>query len=232
MSPYLYASMNIHGINNFRIQEIDTTESQDHLDDIEELWIAKLGTTDRRFGYNVSWGGASRLGPDTRAKLSTSLKGKPAWNKGQPMSEEHLKNTRLAAEKRRGVPLPITPQGRENIRNSKLGENNPNFGGKSTTPESIEKRAVQLRGKPSWNKGVPQTEEAREKMRGPRPSLAGPRPHRRGSNSSNYLEEVSTDSIKQLRSIGFAFSKIAERVGCSAGTVKNRLNGWPESEAA
>ena len=232
MSPYLYAAMNLHGLDNFTIAEVDRAETQEELDDLEELWIAKCGTTDQNRGYNISWGGASTVGPETRAKLSASLKGKPAWNKGKPMGEEHYKNTVAAAEKRRGVALPITPQGRESLRQAKLGENNPNYGGKAITEDTIRKMREAHKGKPAWNKGIPQTEEARQKMRGPRPSLTGPRPHLSGLDSSQFRQEVSTESIKQLRSIGFNYSKLAEHFKCSPQTIKNRIGNWPEREAA
>lgn len=230
MCPYLYASMNVHGFGNFTISELDRAQTLDELNDLEELWIAKLGTTDRRWGYNVSWGGASRLGPDTSAKLSAALKGKPAWNKGKPMGPEQRANMIRSGVWAVGREYRLTLKGRQRLVSSKLGKKNPNFGGKSNTPESIEKRAAQSRGKPSWNKGIPQTAEACEKMRGPRPSLMGPRPHRRGANSSKFRQDVSTEAIKQLRSIGFSPNKIARLVGCSHGTVTNRLKGWPESE--
>lgn len=224
--PYLYAAMNKYGFENFSVRIIDDADSQEELDDIEELWISKLGTTDRRFGYNISFGGASPCSnPETRAKLSASLKGKPAWNKGQPMSPEHYANSVKARQKYVGVDT-LTPDGRRRLRESKLGDKNPNFGGKSSTQESIEKRAEQLRGITPWNKGVPQTEEARSKMRGPRPSLSGPRPGRRGVNSTNYKVEISEVVIRQLYSMGFNPSKISKKLGLNDQTVRNRLYGW------
>lgn len=195
--PYLYAAMNKYGSENFTIVEIDRSENEDQIDDVEELWIAKLGTTDRSRGYNISFGGASRPHPDTRAKLSASLKGKPAWNKGRPMEEDHLKNTRLAAEKRRGVPLPITPQGRESLRQSKLGENNPNYG-KTETYAALSE----------WRKKNPDFSS--------------------GNKNAMWRKDVSDSVILQLRSIGLKQDRIANIVGCSQGTVGNRIRKYPE----
>ncbi len=158
MCPYLYASMGVHGINSFSIKEIDSSDDQDTLDDIEELWISKLGTTDRRYGYNVSFGGSSRLGPNTRAKLSASLKGKPAWNKGQPMSEEHRKNWKLAMEEK--GPYLLTPKGRKILSEGRKGENNPNFGGKSMTEETRKRMSEVHKGlatgkqNPMWRSDI------------------------------------------------------------------------------
>ena len=231
MSPYLYAAMNKYGFENFSAEVVEQAETQEELDERETFWITELDTTNRDKGYNISFGGASPVcNPETSAKLSASLKGKPAWNKGRPMEEEHLRNTRVAAEKRRGKPNPLTEEGRRRLSEDRRGEKNPNYGGKANTPEAIEKRAAQLRGRPAWNKGIPQTLEAREKMRGPRPSLSGPRPHRRAENSSNYREDVSLNVIKQLFSMGFSAEKIAKRVSCCTSTIYNRLGDWPESE--
>ena len=200
--PYLYAAMNAHGIENFEITEIDRAENANHLDDLEELWITKLGTTDRNRGYNISFGGSSRPNSDTRAKLSASLKGKPAWNKGRPMGEEHYKNTVESAKKRRGIPLPITPQGRRSLVESKLGENNPNFGGKSITEATILRMRNSHLGKA------------------------------KGKDNPMFRKDISDEAIRQLRSIGFSQQKIADILGCNQVTVSNRLRTWAESVAA
>jgi hypothetical protein len=125
--------MNKYGFENFTIREQDRAETQEDLDKRETFWITEFGTANRKHGYNISFGGASPVcNPETSAKLSASLKGKPAWNKGKPAGEEHLRNMRIAAEKRRGKPHPLTEEGRASLRESKLGENNPNYG----NPES------------------------------------------------------------------------------------------------
>ena len=225
--------MNKYGFENFSIRTIDVADSQEELDDIEELWISKLGTTDRRYGYNISFGGASPCSnPETRAKLSASLKGKPAWNRGKPMSPEHKENLRKSGVWDAGRGDRLTPKGRKSLSENRKGEKNPNFGGKANTPESIEKRASRLRGRPSWNLGIPQTEEAKEKMRGPKPWVKLPRPSIQGENHVGFRKDVSTEAIKQLRSIGLNFSKISRLLGCASQTVANRLKGWPESEFA
>ena len=228
--PYLYAAMNKYGIENFEISEIDRADDRDKLDDIEELWIAKLGTTDRNRGYNISFGGSSRPHPETRARLSASLKGKPAWNKGKPMEEEHYKNCLAASKKKRGVPHNLTPDGRKKLSESRLGENNPNYGGKSMTEETRRRLGEAAKGRVAWNRGIPHTEEAKEKMRGPKPWAALPRPSIQGDKHPNFLN-VSVEAMKQLRSIGFSYNKIAETLGCAHGTVTNRLKNWPNDLA-
>jgi hypothetical protein len=66
----------------------------------------------------------------------------PAWNKGIPNSPETRRLCGLAAKKK-----VMTPEMIENYRQSKLGEKNPNFGGKSWTKEAREKLSKSIKGK-------------------------------------------------------------------------------------
>jgi hypothetical protein len=190
--------MNKYGIENFEIAEIDRADDRDQLDDIEELWIAKLGTTDRNRGYNISFGGSSRPHPETRARLSTSLKGKSAWNKGKPMGEEHYQNVLKSGVWGENKPQ-ISAAGMQRIREAKLGDKNPNFGGKSVTEETRRKHSEYTTGRYV------------------------------GDKNPMFKKKVSNEAIRQLRSIGLSQQRISEIVGCSQGTVGNRLNGWPEN---
>lgn len=66
---YLYRAMRKHGVENFKIEVIDTAEAEETLCLKEIEWIAKLGTHDRRVGYNSTFGGESgKPTPDTLAK--------------------------------------------------------------------------------------------------------------------------------------------------------------------
>ena len=66
----------------------------------------------------------------------------PAWNKGISPSEETRRLCGIASKKK-----VFTDEMRENYRQSKLGEKNPNFGGKSWTKEAREKLIISLTGK-------------------------------------------------------------------------------------
>jgi hypothetical protein len=188
--------MKKYGIDSFVIEPIDQAESQQELDDLEELWIAKLGTTDRTRGYNISWGGASVPTAESRARLSASLKGKPAWNKGKSLSPEHYKNLLNSGVWSSRGPLPESTK--RKISEGRMGENNPNYRGKSVTESTRQKRRELMSGK----------------------------------NHFGFRQDLSVESMKQLRSIGFPYKKIAETVGCCKYTVMKRLENWPESLAA
>lgn len=90
----LYCSMRKHGIENFTIEQIDTASSLEELNIKEKTYIKALNTLSPN-GYNLdNGGGAQNCHPDTRAKISAALKGRPIKNrmngapKGRPVSEE------------------------------------------------------------------------------------------------------------------------------------------------
>ena len=195
-APVLYKAISKYGIDNFKIEEIDKADNQEHLNDLEEIWIAKLGTTDRKRGYNISWGGASSPTSESRAKLSAALKGKPAWNKGKPLSSSHYQNIQASGIWANKGPL--SEETKRKIGDGRRGENNPNYLGKSVT------------------------ESTRQKMRD----------RMSGKNHFGFREDLSLESMKQLRSLGFTYKKISEVVGCCKYTVMKRLGSWPEEEAA
>lgn len=90
-NQYLYSSMRKHGADKFTMEIVDTAETAERLNQLEFEWIAKLQTTDRKFGYNCTFGGDhAKAGPsaksrqkgwrvvsaETRARISAAHKGK------------------------------------------------------------------------------------------------------------------------------------------------------------
>lgn len=90
----LYGSMRKHGLENFNIEQIDVAANLDELNIKEQTYIKALNSIVPK-GYNLEPGGGSKQShPDTRAKISAALKGRPIKNrmngapKGRPVSEE------------------------------------------------------------------------------------------------------------------------------------------------
>lgn len=74
MCRKLHNSIQKHGINNFIIEEIDTTDTQEKVDELEKFYIKTLNTIEA--GYNLKEGGANGLLSDeTKEKISESLQG-------------------------------------------------------------------------------------------------------------------------------------------------------------
>lgn len=87
---YFYNALRKHGIENFRFEVIDQVVTDPELLAKEMYWIAALHTTDRRVGYNSTYGGESGIptpetlkklrgrpcSAETRARIAASQKGK------------------------------------------------------------------------------------------------------------------------------------------------------------
>lgn len=75
---------------------------------LEPFFIKKLGTQNRRTGYNLCAGGRGisgmRLSDDHKKKISQSLKGKPSKNIGRKHSAEHKRRLSEALRKRWAQP--------------------------------------------------------------------------------------------------------------------------------
>lgn len=53
----LHRAINLHGIENFVKETLDTAKSIKELDEKEKYWIKKLNAQDRKIGYNIADGG-------------------------------------------------------------------------------------------------------------------------------------------------------------------------------
>ena len=100
---HLQSAWNKYGEDNFEcgvLELINTPELKNnrYLRDRETFYIRDFKSYIDDFGYNIVPGGIGTLGQtcpeETRRKISESNKGKTAWNKGLPMSEEQKKESR------------------------------------------------------------------------------------------------------------------------------------------
>lgn len=90
----LYCAIRKYGIENFTIEQIDTADSLEELNIKEQVYIKALNTLAPN-GYNLdNGGGVQNCHPETRLKISESLKGRPFKNrmngapKGRAVSDE------------------------------------------------------------------------------------------------------------------------------------------------
>lgn len=95
----LYSSIRKHGIENFTIEQVDSANSIEELNIKEQTYIKALNTLVPN-GYNLdSGGGVQNCHPETRIKISNSLKGRPIRNrmngapKGRAVSQERRSKT-------------------------------------------------------------------------------------------------------------------------------------------
>ena len=89
VNRHLYDSINHYGINNFIIEQIDSSDTKEELDKKEKSWIVYYKSNLREFGYNMTEGGESRYKgsshpmfgknhtKESRIKIGLARKGKP-----------------------------------------------------------------------------------------------------------------------------------------------------------
>lgn len=136
----LHNSMAKHGEDKFKFEVLLYATDSDYLNFMEQKIIAEYDTMMPN-GYNLdSGGGVSRIISEVTKQ---KLKGRPAWNKGIPQSEE--------AKRKQSIAM--------------MGKPAPNKG-KPKTEEEKAKQSLAMKGRTAWNKGVPMTEEQKAKLRG------------------------------------------------------------------
>lgn len=91
-NKHFYSAILKHGWDNFE-HEVFEVDSKEEMYRKEVELISFYHSNDPEYGYNNSSGGESgHLGckhsEEARKKMSKAGKGKPAWNKGKPCSEE------------------------------------------------------------------------------------------------------------------------------------------------
>jgi len=88
-SAHLQNAWNLYGEESFVFYILEKCEVE-VLSERERYWIDTLESRTEKNGYNLSDGGEGLTNPslETREKLRNFNLGKPAWNKGIPLSED------------------------------------------------------------------------------------------------------------------------------------------------
>ncbi|MGI9296594.1 MAG: GIY-YIG nuclease family protein [Gammaproteobacteria bacterium] len=170
-----YAALRKYGAENFRWNVLCHARNMDELNALEEECIA-LHNTQSPNGYNLRTGGGnSRLHPETRVKLSAGMRGannhrfgKPAHNRGKPLSAETRAKLSVAIKRANEKPE-VRAKKSAAIRRAHA---NPEVRAKLSAagkrawenPEFREKMLAANRGKPAWNRGVSPSAETRAKQ--------------------------------------------------------------------
>lgn len=144
-APYLYNAIKKHRKEHFQIEQIDAGNTPEQALELERWWIARL-MTQRPGGYNITAGGkgASGFKWSEESKRNSS-----AQRKGKHITPEHY--AALSQGRKRYV---HTPEHR-----AALGKSaSTRLKGKPSPRKGIKT------GKPAWNRGVPNSSDARAKM--------------------------------------------------------------------
>lgn len=147
---YLYSSIRKYGQENFDVELLCECPNQEVLNETEKFFIWFLGSSKRSIGYNTTLGGNGIILPK-EARIQIGLK-----QRGKKKSEEAKANMRKG-NVGRTHPSP-TKETRDRIRKSLLGR-------KHSEERKANGGGTFKKGHIPWNKGIPVSEEQKERQR-------------------------------------------------------------------
>lgn len=106
----LYNAIRKYGKENFRFEVIFSAFSLADLNDSERYFISLFQSNKKKFGYNISLGGASRLTKESINKMKKTIQkqfddGRTPWNKGKGNPIIISEDKRHTEEYRRNLSL-------------------------------------------------------------------------------------------------------------------------------
>lgn len=189
-NSYFHKAIRKYGIENFKWEEIDYSESEADLNEKEKYWILEYSKICKT--YNLTKGGEGvsglRHSEDSKLKMSQNMKGRRPWNTGLKHSEE---SKLKMSNSRRGITF---------------GEDNP-FYGKKHTDESLKKMSKSRKGIPNLKlRGRIITEETRKKLSD----------SHKGKTSPNKGKKIPNGSLAKMGEknpmYGFVYSEEKRKI--------------------
>lgn len=131
------------------------------LDEANKLETQSILTLNTLYpnGYNLTTGGDSKiLSEDTKRRISqnSARKGKPNPNKGR--TDFHSQEIRAIISTYSKIKA-LTPEHKERLRQSRIGSKHTDESKQKISDNSAR------RGKPAYNRGIPHSEERKEKLK-------------------------------------------------------------------
>jgi len=146
----LYKAFKKYGKDNFLWEEIDHADTKEELDRKEKYYIALVKATNKRCGYNMTFGGEGGRHLDgTKQKISNSLKGRVVTEKTREKLSRSLIG-KYIQENASWWGRKHTDEEKRKIGQAQLGEKNHNFG-KKASEETIKKMSEAKKGEKHWN---------------------------------------------------------------------------------
>ena len=148
-NTHFYNAICKYGWGNFEHEVLAEGLTEEDAIKMETELIAKYDSANKQYGYNVALGGHNQS-EESRKKIGATRKerGIIPPNKGKKWSEETRKKI---SESLTGRRYHVSNAARENIRQAKIGEKNPNYGKPLTwTNEArfakVQRAVVQIKG--------------------------------------------------------------------------------------
>jgi group I intron endonuclease len=191
---HLQAAIRKYGPDAFMVSEIDRATTAREVAELETYYIDALCSYNSHIGYNKTHGG-----------------------EGGEWTEERKKQWSV---ERKSLHIKLSPETREKIRQSKLGEKNPFFGkthtrkarrkmsdaslGKKQSTEHVAKRSQALMGRPGTRAflGRTHTKAAKEKMSKTRLEMYATDPSLSGRVSEEMKRNWEDPKIKAKMMVG------------------------------
>ena len=169
----LHSAIRKYGEDAFTIEVIAEADTKEAALDLETDWIRRLNTVDA--GYNCNYGGTGLVyhTDESKAKMS--------------------ENNYWKGKRRNGELNPMHGRSHTDEAKAKIGAstkeylaNNPHgMLGKTHSEETRNKISESLKGKTSWNKGIPMSEESINKQRASRQKYS--------TKSGSYQWKINID---------------------------------------
>lgn len=130
-------SIQKYGKENFTIEQIDSAETLEELNEKEVYWISFYNSTNKEFGYNLRTGGSNHIVNDeVRQKMSNSHKGKKKSESHRLNIIKAVTGRKYSEEARKAMSLSHVGHKHTEERKQKISEK---LKGRKFSPESIEK---------------------------------------------------------------------------------------------
>ena len=205
--PGIDAAIKKYGWENFTAEVIEECPIE-LLNEREIFWIATLGSKAPN-GYNLTDGGDGGRGlspsPETRAKISAKLKGKPAHNKGK----KHTAETRAKMSAvHKGKNLSEAARAKLSI-------------AKKGVPKSPEHRAKLAKA----NTGKRATDETRAKMSAKRKGVPKSPKHRTKLSIANRSETIFKNLQDEMDTRQLSYTALAKLMNLSQPAISDKMRG-------
>ncbi len=165
---YFYRALRKHGWNNFKWEIIDTTNNEQELNILEQLYIEEYRLKGKV--YNLTDGGDGMSGykpsKESRQKMSEAHKGQIPWIKGKHSTEETKKKISVAKQGNKNcLGKKHSAETRKKISEAKKGKPSPcGNEGKKHSDETKQKMSIAHSGKNNGMYGRYHTEDTKQKM--------------------------------------------------------------------
>lgn len=192
---YFHNAINKYGSENFKWEIICECETLEELNEKEILYIQKYNSTEKKYGYNIAYGGHDRknlIGP-----------GNGMYNK-----KHSAESKRKMSETKK-------------LLGSSTGKNNSQYGIKKSE-NSKKLQSEKMKGKPAWNKNLDITDERIKQASLKRKETINKNPDKYLGRNASRFKQLPEDKLIELFNLKTSICQIAEYFSVSRRLIRDR----------